>query len=150
MLFFPGGGPASGAAPGFDLADTSGKAVSLSDFRGRPVILSFWATWCPACKEELPVLDRLYRRYKNQGLMVLAVSIDEGGRKAVLPYLASHPLSFPVLLGDEKTSRRYGVAGLPVLFIVGPDGRVVRKYQGPAPQKLVENDILGYLKRRDT
>ncbi len=83
--------------------------------------------------------------------MILAVSVDEGGRAVVMPYLAARRLTFPVLFGDQTASRRYGVSSLPAMFLIGPDGKVVRKYTGPAPQKLVENDILNYLnKRRDT
>ena len=95
----------------------------------------------------MPVFETLYRRHRAQGFVVLAASIDEGGRKDVLPYLAQRPtLSFPVLLADSRTAAVYGVRGLPSGFLIGPGGRVARKYVGPVDPQTLENDILAVMK----
>ncbi len=136
------GGALSDAAPGFQLSDTSGQTVSLSQFKGRTVLVNFWATWCPACQEEIPALESVYQRYRGSGFTILGVSVDDGGKTAVLPFLASSPITYPVLLCDPETADAYHVYELPDSFLIGPDGEIVRHYIGPIDPTDLENDIL--------
>ncbi len=124
--------------------DLAGRMVSLSDFKGRPVLLSFWATWCETCVAEMPVLEALHRRHRAQGLVVLAASIDEGGRKAVMPFVAQHNMTFPVLLAGERGGRDW-VRGLPSLYLIDRDGRVAKKRFGPVPSLTLESDVAALL-----
>lgn len=116
--------PAPGdEAPPFTLEDLDGREVSLVSFRGRPVILHFWATWCPVCREEMPLLDQAARD-RPGGLTVLAINLGER-RAKVAEYARASGLSFPLLLdGRGKVAARYGVLSLPITILVGPDGRI--------------------------
>ena len=133
---------ASTLAPAFKLPDTNGRLVSLSDLKGQVVLLNFWATWCDTCAEEAPILKAVYRRHQGRGFSLLAVSVDENGKGAVLPYLAKHPVDFPVLLTDVATQQAYKIFGLPANFLIDAGGRIARVYQGPVDEKTLENDIL--------
>jgi len=135
-------GAMSDMAPGFQLSDTAGQTVSLSQFRGRPVLVNFWATWCPDCQEEIPGLESVYRHYRGSGFTILGVSVDEGGKNAVLPFLASSPITYPVLLCDPETASAYHVYEIPASYLIAPDGKIVKRYLGPIDPTSLENDIL--------
>ena len=112
-------------APSFTLTDVSGETVSLNGFRGKIVFLIFWAAWCAPCREELPELDRLYKKHKNEGFEVIAVSVD-ASESDVENFLRKFPISFPVLLDKRGTvSDAYRVSGLPVGFLIGRN-RMIR------------------------
>lgn len=144
----PGCGPgdSSGAAPNFVLQTPEGKSVSLSSFKGRPVVLNFWATWCEACQEELPVLRKL--REGAQDYDLLAVDVDDDPAKVVPPFARSNGMDFPILYADRRTMDAYAVRMLPTTFLIGPDGAILRRYVGPLDSRAIENDILSLLKRR--
>ncbi len=117
-------------APDFTLPDGTGKAVRLKDFRGKVVILNFFATWCVPCREEMPSMDWLYRAYKDKGLTVLAVDVREGA-KAVQAFAKELNLSFPMLLDrDGSVAHAYGVRPLPATYLVGRDGKVMWRALG--------------------
>ena len=118
--------PAAGAAaPGFRLFDQSGTELSLAGFRGRVVVLNFWATWCKPCRREMPALDRIAREYAPRGVAVLGVAMDERGWAAVSPFLAQFPVSYPILLGNPRIARDYGgLRTLPLTVFVRRDGRI--------------------------
>jgi cytochrome c biogenesis protein CcmG/thiol:disulfide interchange protein DsbE len=121
-----------GQAPGFSLPSPEGRRISLSDFRGKVVLVHFWATWCPPCVEELPALDALFRAVANKEVKVLAVSLDEGGADAVAAFLKRHALTLPVLLDPERTvAGLYGTFKLPETYIVDRRGVVRYKAIGP-------------------
>lgn len=138
------------SAPDFTLADLAGKTYSLSRYRGQVVLVNFWATWCPSCRDELPALEGLFHKYNAKGLVILAPSVDEDGRKALLPFLASHDVSYPVLLCDPKTAGAYQIFGLPTSFLIDAQGRLARVYAGPLALPEAENDILQELNRRNS
>ncbi len=144
----PGSARLSGPAPEFRLARLEGGLASLSDHRGQVVFLNFWATWCPECEKEMPALEDLYRRHREKGFAVLAVSLDEGGRRALAPFAAKNALSFPILLADSKVALAYRVIGLPTAYLIDASGVVVRRYAGPLDPRSLENDILRELHRR--
>jgi peroxiredoxin len=113
-------------APDFSLLDPDGNLRRLSDFRGRVVLLSFWATWCPPCRSEMPALEALYQAYKHQGLEVLAVASDVQGIEVVQPFVAQHHLTFLTLLDiTTHVTRVYGVTSLPTTYVLDREGRLV-------------------------
>lgn len=118
-------------AADFTLTDMEGKQVSLSQYRGKVVILNFWATWCPPCREEMPSMERLYQDYKDKGLVILAVNVDENGHKAVSQFLQRTPYSFPILLDSKSVAQNtYGVFRFPESFIIDRNGIMVKRIIG--------------------
>lgn len=141
-------GPVEGAAaPELRLADLSGQAASLSQYRGKVVLVDFWATWCEACREELPDLKRLHGNLHPKGFELLGASLDEDGRKALLPFVAENSIPWRVLLGDENAVRAYNVYGLPAKFLIDRDGIVARKYVGWVEPAELERDIEALLNK---
>ena len=113
------------AAPDFSLQDLSGKTVSLSDYQGKVVLLNFWATWCPPCKAEMHSLESLYRQLSGEGLVILAVNIEQNGAQTVKAFLKESPHSFPILLDDQaKIQKLYGVYQFPETFVIRKDGTI--------------------------
>jgi thiol-disulfide isomerase/thioredoxin len=115
----------------FALPTLEGKTVRLADFQGRVVFLNFWATWCPACREEMPSMERLHREFKDRGLVVLAVDLQESG-DAVAKFMKEFGLTFPALLDhDGRVSDGYAVRFIPTTYLVGKDGQLVGRVVGP-------------------
>lgn len=146
----PGGPREGSAAPRLRLVDLSGQTATLEQYRGRVVLLDFWATWCDACNEELPSLKTLYADFHGRGLEFLAVSVDEAGRKALLPFVAQNAIPWRVLLADSDVVESYRVFGLPTKFLIDPQGIVARKYVGSVDPKMLEQDIRELLRRKNT
>lgn len=128
-------------APGFTLQDLSGTPVSLASFRGKTVLIDFWATWCPPCEFQVPVLNAYYEAHKAEGLVVLGVAVDAQGRAAVAPYAARHKIRYPVLLGSESLARDFGVPGFPALAVVAPDGSLATLHVGMAEEPELEKIV---------
>ncbi len=119
-------------APDFHLQTPEGKVVSLSDFRGKVVMVHFWATWCPPCVEEIPTLDSLYRTLAGKDFEMLAISVDEGGPEAVAPFIQKNKLHLPVLFDpDRRIAGLYGTYKFPETYIVDRKGVVRHKVIGP-------------------
>ena len=117
------------AAPDFVLQDASGKTAKLEDYRGKVVLLDFWATWCTGCKKEIPWFSEYQKTYGPQGFAVVGVSMDQEGWKVLKPFLAEHQVPYRMLLGDEATSQRYGIENLPDTFLIDRKGRVAAAYK---------------------
>ena len=118
-------------APDFTLKDLSGQPVQLSSLRGKVVLVNFWATWCPPCREEIPSMVRLNQAMQGKAFQMLAVSIDEGGRDAVQAFFEKGGASLPALLdSDGKVARRYGTTGVPETFVVDTKGVIYKKVMG--------------------
>ena len=123
--------PESNLAADFTLTNMQGEQVSLSQYRGKVVVVNFWATWCPPCREEMPSMERLYRNYKDKGLVMLAINVDENGKQAVAQFLKRTPHSFPILLdSDNAAQQAYGVFRFPESFIIDRNGIVVKRIIG--------------------
>ncbi|MBI2878619.1 MAG: TlpA family protein disulfide reductase, partial [Candidatus Rokubacteria bacterium] len=113
--------------PEFTLKDLAGRAVSLRDLRGRIVFLNFWATWCPACRDEMPSMERLHREFGDQGLVLLAVNFQER-RETVAAFMREHGLTFRTLLDpDAAVSDQYGVRFIPTTVILDREGRMLAR-----------------------
>jgi cytochrome c biogenesis protein CcmG/thiol:disulfide interchange protein DsbE len=133
-------------APDFSLPDPDGKAVRLSDFKGKVVLLDFWATWCGPCKIEIPWFIEFQRKYKDQGFTVLGVSMDEGGWSEVRPFVDQMKMNYPVLLGnDDMTAPFGGIEVLPTTLIIDKQGRVFAMHKGLTSKDDFENAIKGLL-----
>ena len=122
----------AGTAPDFVLKDIGGKNVQLSQYRGKMVVVEFWATWCPPCKATIPGLIAVQEKYAGKGLVVFGVSIDEGDdvRSKLSAFSKEHRINYPVLLGSEEVSRAYGVMSIPATFLVGKDQKIISAYKG--------------------
>lgn len=136
-------------APEFSLPAQDGRLVSLSEFRGKVVMVHFWATWCPPCVEELPTLDKLYRGLAAKNFIMLAVNVDEGGVEAVAPFMQRNRLNVPILFDPGGAiARFYGTYKLPETYIVDQRGVVRYKAIGPKdwtdPRNVkILQDLLG-------
>jgi peroxiredoxin len=117
-------------AKDFTLPDPHGKRISLRDFRGKTVMLNFWATWCGPCKEEMPSMEKLYQQFKGRGLVVLGVAVGEDSRE-VEAFMRDHRLTFATLIdGDDEATDAYNVWSIPMTFFINPEGRIVGKIHG--------------------
>jgi peroxiredoxin len=135
-------------APGFTLADASGRAVKLEDYRGKVVLLDFWATWCGGCKEEIPWFSEFQRTYGARGLAVVGVSLDDGGWKIVKPFLARTDVPYQILLGDDATAQRYGIQSMPDTFLIDRQGKIAAAYRGLVDKVDIEANIEAMLSKR--
>ncbi len=118
-------------APDFSLTDMQGNEVTLSQFRGKVVLLNFWATWCPPCREEMPSMEQLHQRYKDQGLVLLAVNVEAEGYQAVSRFLPGKNYTFPILLDTAaEVQNSYKVFRFPETFVIDRNGTVVEKIIG--------------------
>ena len=122
----------SAVAPDFTLADISGKNVALTDFRGKVVLLEFWATWCPPCKASVPAMVALHNKYGQKGFSVIGVSIDtdSDALEKIRQFAASNNISYPVLLANNATPKAYDVVSIPTSFLIGKDGKIVDIFRG--------------------
>ena len=113
-------------APNFSLINLDGKEISLNQFRGKHVLINFWATWCGPCKIEMPSLEALYERFKDRNFVLLAISNDMFGANIVKPFVKAHNINFPVLLDQRlKVSNAFGVVSLPTTFMIDPQGKII-------------------------
>src|SRR5690349_1036412 len=118
-------------APNFTLESLDGKNVSLSELRGKAVLLNFWATWCGPCKIETPWLVELQKQYGSQGLQVIGVAMDDSGKDDIAKFAQEMGVNYPVLLGKEAVGEEYGgVPALPESFFIGRDGKIVDRIIG--------------------
>jgi len=118
------------AAPGLTLYDPHGGRLSLADMRGKVVVLNFWTTWCGVCREEVPFLTAIHRKFAGRGLEVAAVSLDDGWDE-VKTFVAERQIRYPVFLPDAQTRRRYGdVTAVPTLILIDRNGRIAARHTG--------------------
>jgi peroxiredoxin len=118
-------------APEFSLQTLEGKKVSLSQYRGKYLLLNFWATWCGPCKVEMPSLEKLYQRFKSKPFEILAISGDMFGARVVQPFVETQKLSFTVLLDQQLTvSNKYGIVSLPTSYLIDPEGKIIGVHAG--------------------
>jgi peroxiredoxin len=134
--------PAGVLAPDFELMDTEGKLHRLSDYRGRPVIINFWTTWCPPCREEIPSMNRAWQILEQEGIAMLAINMGED-EDTIFIFTADYPADFPMLMDRSgEVIAEWPVKGLPTTYVVAPDGTIVYRAIGSR-----EWDDVGLLDR---
>lgn len=118
-------------APRFTLRSLQGNRESLESYRGRVVVLNFWATWCAPCRVEMPSFEKLYRRFRSEGVTVLAVSIDKNNESTIKKFVDKYGLSYPILLDTKgEAERLYPAMSIPFTFIIDKAGRIVARVDG--------------------
>jgi len=133
-------------APDFELKDVNGKPVRLSDFKGKVVLLNFWATWCGPCKIEIPWFIEFEKQFKDKGFAVIGVATDEEGWEVVKPYIDRQQVNYRVVVGDEETSQRYGgVESLPTTFLIDREGKIASVHVGLVSKSVYQDDINNLL-----
>jgi len=136
-------------APDFTLQTLDGKTMRLSDWRGKAVLLNFWATWCGPCKIETPWLVELQNQYGSQGLQIVGVAMDDSGKDEIAKFAREMGMNYPVLLGKEAVGDAYGgVPYLPETFFIGRDGKIVDKIMGIDSRSVIEQGIRKALNTR--
>ncbi len=136
------------AAPNFTLVDLDGKKVSLADYKGKPVLVNFWATWCGPCKLEMPWFQEFNQKYAGQGLVVLGLAADDAGKSVIADTAKKSGVTYPILLADDKVETAYGgVDYLPESFYVGRDGKVMLETAGVSSEGGGKDEIEANIKK---
>ena len=129
-------------APEFSLKDANGVPVKLSDFKGKVVVLNFWATWCGPCKVEIPWFIEFEQKHKDQGLVVLGVSMDDDGWASVKPYIENAKVNYRVVIGTDRVGEMYGgVESLPTTFMVDREGKIASTHIGLIGKREYQDEI---------
>lgn len=137
--------PSGAHSKGFTFVDSNGKKLTLSDFKGKWVLINFWATWCPPCLKEIPDLVSLYESRKD--VMIIGVALDYGDSKTVMKYVKSMSVSYPVVLGDRKTAAQIGpVSMLPTTYVFDPEGNPAVYKVGLVSRESLEEFMREYSK----
>jgi peroxiredoxin len=137
------------SAPDFTLKDSNGTSVKLSDYRGKVVLLNFWATWCGPCKIEIPWFIEFEQTYKDRGFAVLGVSMDDDGWDAVKPYLSARKVNYRVVLGTDQVAQSYGgVDSLPTTYVIDREGRIASVHVGLVGRREYESEIQQLLEKK--
>ncbi len=127
------------------IKDMHGATVRLADYKGKIIVLNFWATWCGPCQMEIPDLVATYADYKDKGVVVLGISIDDTA-ETLRAYAPGKHMTYPVLLMQDDIDQAYGpIVGVPITFIIGRDGTITRKHFGPVTKEQVEREIEALL-----
>ena len=133
--------------PEVALTDSKGAPVHLSVYKGRVVLLDFWATWCEGCKEEIPWFMEFQNKYGNQGLAVVGASLDDDGWKSVKPYLDQHKINYRIVIGTFESAKQFGVdKGMPVTLLIDRAGRIADVHPGMVDKAAFEQEIQVLLK----
>jgi peroxiredoxin len=135
-------------APAFELADLEDKIHRLADYKGKPIVVNFWATWCPPCRKEMPSMNRAWKQLKEEGIEMIAINI--GGHEAdILAFQDEHPIDFQVLLDqDSESLESWRIKGLPTTYIISPKGTVA--YSAIGPREWDDTRILDKIRRLKT
>jgi peroxiredoxin len=133
-------------ASDFTLSDSKGATIKLSDYKGRVVLLDFWATWCTGCKVEIPWYMEFQNKYKENGISVVGVSMDEDGWKSVKPFLMKHPMNYSVVVGNADLAKLYSVDSMPMTLLIDRDGKIAASHVGMVEKDAFEREIQILLK----
>jgi peroxiredoxin len=143
------------SAPGFSLTDANGRTINLAGYRGKVVLLDFWATWCGGCKLEIPWYMEFDQKYRSKGLAVIGVSMDEDGWKAVRPFLARErdpetggktAMKYPVVIGSDTLAKEYNLTSMPMTILIDRTGKIALSHTGVVNKVDFESHILQLLR----
>ncbi len=135
-------------APELGLQDSAGKQANLKDYQGKLVLLDFWATWCHGCIQEMPWFAEFQRKYGDQGLNVIGVSLDVEGWKVVKPFVAKAAVPYRILLGNDTSAQAYGISNMPDTFLIDEHGRIAAAYLGMVDKNGLEKNIQRLLAQK--
>lgn len=142
LLLFMVSVAAAASTPDFTLPDLNGKQHRLSDYRGKWILVNYWAMWCPPCLREIPELERFYQKHKANDAVVLGVDYEESDHKKLAQFIKDNKMTYPVLLGSPEQGDTIGpVPGLPTSFLIAPDGTIAGRKVGPVTGRAIENYI---------
>jgi thiol-disulfide isomerase/thioredoxin len=139
---------ASSKMPAFVLENVvDGKSVDSVDFHGKALLVTFFATWCPPCMQEIPTLVELQQEFAEEGFSVIGLSVDQGGSAEVARLVERQAINYPVLMADAQTAENFGgVFGIPVSYLVNKSGNVVKQYTGLIPHAVLAKDVRSVIK----
>jgi len=131
------------SAPNFELSTTEGKKLKLSDYKGKVVLVDFWATWCPPCRRGIPDLISLKSQYKNKGLEIIGISLDQDNTiDAVKPFIKDYKINYPVVYGNMDVVVAYGnIESIPTSFIIDKEGKIAARYVGLVEKEVYQKQI---------
>jgi peroxiredoxin len=133
-------------APDFALRDSNSATVKLSAYKGRVVLLDFWATWCTGCKVEIPWYVEFQNKYKDSGLSVIGVSMDDDGWKSVKPFLQEHKINYPIVIGNSSLGDLFGFNSMPATLLIDRDGKIADMHVGMVDKAAFDSEIQTLLK----
>lgn len=135
-------------ATDFTLTDANGAPITLASYKGRVVLLDFWATWCTGCKVEIPWYIEFQNKYARRGLTSIGVAMDEEGWQKVKPYLDAHPINYPIVLGNPSLVKPYQITNMPVTLLIDRKGKIADAHVGMVIKDTWEKEISTLLKER--
>lgn len=124
----------------FTLTDIEGKRWTLSEQKSI-VLINFWATWCPPCKKEIPILVRIYNKYKDKGFLILGIAFDK--KELVKSFVKKYKINYPVLIGDYRVAQDYEITTIPQTYLINKEGKIVKRWFGLAPN--FETELEAYI-----
>ncbi len=137
-------------APNFELKTLNGKTVRLTDYRGKAILLNFWATWCGPCRQEIPDFVDLTKNKDPKKFVILGVAVQSGSKEDIQKFANKMKMNYPILIGDDsyimKLMQWYGgIQGIPTTFLIDPDGKIQKKYVGPRTADVFWGDVQSVL-----
>ena len=136
----------AGQAPDFSLYNSKGQTVTLSEQRGKVIVLDFWASWCPPCRAAMPAMDRIYDTYKDRGVIVYGINVNDNTDP--IQFMYKMGVDYPLLVNGEPAAATYKVEGIPTLVVIGTDGDILYRDSGWGPQ--LEGKIAGIIEKELT
>jgi peroxiredoxin len=117
-------------APDFTLTSVNGKTITLSQFRGKVILLDFWATWCAPCRSAIPHLKDLYKAYREKGLEIIGLSLDKGNPERVRKFAANMGIEYTIIMADDDLVKKYGISPIPTTYLIDREGYITNKWIG--------------------